>query len=79
MLDNRSESVEEGFTTLTERMAWKFWKLASTKRMLMNMGNGKLKNKIVNSLFKDWNKNRGDLDFSAKTFNEMWKERHKNQ
>ena len=79
LLDNRSESVEEGFTTLTERMAWKFWKLASTKRMLMNMGNGKLKNKIVNSLFKDWNKNRGDLDFSAKTFNEMWKERHKNQ
>ena len=79
LLDNRSESVEEGFTTLTERMAWKFWKLASTKRMLMNMGNGKLKNKIVNSLFKDWNKNRGDLDFSTKTFNEMWKERHKNQ
>lgn len=79
LLDNRSESVEEGFTTLTERMAWKFWRLASTKRMLMNMGNGKLKNKIVNSLFKDWNKNRGDLDFSAKTFNEMWKERHKNQ
>ena len=77
LLENRSESVAEGHTTFTERMAWKIWKTASSNRMLMNMGNGKLKNKIVNGLFKDWKKNRGDLDFSPKTFNEMWKERMK--
>ena len=78
LLDNRSESVAEGLTTFPERMAWKVWKLASKNRKLMNMGNGWLKNKIVNSLFKDWNRNRGELDFSQKTFNEMWKDRHKN-
>ena len=78
LLDNRSESVSEGYTTVSERMAWKAWKLASKNRKLMNMGNGWLKNKIVNSLFKDWNRNRGELDFSQKTFNEMWKDRHKN-
>ncbi len=78
LLDNRSESVSEGFTTVSERMAWKAWKLASKNRKLMNMGNGWLKNKIVNSLFKDWNRNRGELDFSRKTFNEMWKDRQNN-
>ena len=78
LLENRQESVEEGHTTFTERMAWKIWKTASTKRSLMNMGSGKLKNKIVSRLFKDWQKNRGELDFSPKTFNQMWKDRAKN-
>ncbi len=75
LLENRKESVEEGLASLTERLAWKIWKLASLKRSFMNMGNGNIKNKLVNGLFKDWKHNRGDLDFSKKTFNEMWKER----
>jgi L-lactate dehydrogenase complex protein LldF len=45
---------------------------------MMNMGNGNLKSKVVNKLFKGWNKERSDLHFSKKTFNEMWKERFKN-
>ncbi len=77
LLENRKEAVEEGNTSFTERAAWKMWKLASLNRRLMNMGNGSLKNKIVNGLFKDWKKNRSDLDFSKKTFNQMWKERYK--
>ena len=75
LLENRRESVEEGFTTFSEKMAWKLWKIASLKRGLMNMGNGDIKNKVVNSLFKGWAKHRSSLDFSQKTFNEMWKER----
>ena len=78
LLENRHESVEEGFTTFSERMAWKIWKVASLKRGLMNMGSGSLKNKVVKGLFKGWSANRSVLDFSKKTFNEMWKERHKN-
>jgi L-lactate dehydrogenase complex protein LldF len=74
LLDNRAQSVEEGFTTFTERMAWKLWKTASLKRSMMNMGTGSFKNKVVNGLFKDWKKHRGELNFSPKTFNEMWKE-----
>ena len=77
LLENRKESVEEGHTTFTERAAWKMWRLASLNRRMMNLGNGKLKNKVVNGLFKDWKKNRADLDFSQKTFNEMWKDRFK--
>jgi len=56
--------VEEGHTTITERMAWKAWKLASLHRKVMNMANGTVKNKVVNSMFSSWTKNRGPLKFS---------------
>lgn len=77
LLENRKESVEEGNTSFAERAAWKMWRLASLNRRMMNMGNGKLKNQVVNGLFKGWKKNRADLDFSKKTFNEMWRDRYK--
>ena len=77
LLDNRKESVEKGLTSFSERTAWKLWKMASLNRGMMNMGSGALKNKLVNSIFKDWTRHRGKLDFSKKTFNEMWKERNK--
>ena len=77
LLENRKESVEEGLTTFSEKMAWKMWKIASMKRSMMNIGNGNLKNKVVNGLFTGWKKNRADLNFSPKTFNQMWKERFK--
>jgi L-lactate dehydrogenase complex protein LldF len=75
LLENRRESVEQGMTTFSEKMAWKIWKMASMKRGLMNKGSGGLKTKVVNTLFKDWNKHHAQLQFSKKTFNEMWKER----
>ncbi len=75
LLENRKESVDDGHTTFSERTAWKLWRIASLKRGMMNMGSGNLKNKIVNKLFKGWNAHRSDLQFSKKTFNEMWKER----
>ena len=78
LLENRKESVEEGYVTFSEKTAWKLWKISSLKRGLMNMGNGNLKSKVVNKLFKGWNKERSDLHFSKKTFNELWKERYKN-
>ncbi|MEP7107980.1 MAG: LutB/LldF family L-lactate oxidation iron-sulfur protein [Ferruginibacter sp.] len=77
LLDNRRESVKEGLNSFSEKMAWKLWKMASMNRGLMNLGNGSLKNKVVNGLFKGWKNHRCDLDFSPKTFNEMWKERFK--
>jgi L-lactate dehydrogenase complex protein LldF len=75
LLVNRKESVEQGMTTFSEKMAWKVWKLTSLKRGLMNKGNSGLKAKVINTLFKDWNKHHVPLEFSKKTFNEMWKER----
>ena len=78
LLDNRRESVNEGLTTFSERVAWKIWLSASLHRRIMNMGGDKLKNNVVNRLFKGWTKSRSKLVFSEKTFNQMWKERFKN-
>ena len=76
LLDNRKSSVEQGYTSFSEKTAWKLWKQASLHRGMMNMGNGKLKNKIVNGLFSGWTKHRADLQFSKKTFNQMWRAQH---
>ncbi|HMT97692.1 MAG TPA: [Fe-S]-binding protein, partial [Ferruginibacter sp.] len=74
LLNNRKEAVDAGLSNLSERYAWKAWKLASLSRKMMNLGNGDLKNKVVNGMFKGWTKHRGNLHFSKKTFNQMWKE-----
>jgi len=78
LLENRRESVEEGLVSFSEKTAWRLWKMASLRRRYMNMGSGSLKSKVVNKLFKGWNNERADLQFSKKTFNEMWKDRFKN-
>lgn len=78
LLENRHEAVESGFSTWSEKIAWKAWKKASLNRSLMNRGNRNMKNWVVNSLFKGWTNQRSRLDFAEKTFNQQWKERHKN-
>jgi len=75
LLDNRHEAVTQGTSTLAERVAWKAWMIASLNRPMMNMGNGKMKNWVVNKVFKGWAVHRSELDFTPKTFNEMWKEK----
>ena len=74
LLENRHEAVQEHTNGWKEGFVWKLWKRVSLSRKLMNAGNGKLKNKMINRMAKDWTKHRGNLQFSAKTFNEMWRE-----
>jgi L-lactate dehydrogenase complex protein LldF len=74
LLENRRMSVLQANSTIAERVAWKIWKKASLNRKTMNMGNGKLKNWVVNKVFKGWTAHRTNLNFSEKTFNEMWQE-----
>jgi len=75
LLENRKEAVEEGNASWSEKIAWKIWKAASLRRGMMNMGSRSIKNRVVNKIFKGWTKHRGDLDFSPKTFNEMWRQK----
>jgi L-lactate dehydrogenase complex protein LldF len=77
LLENRHEAVEEGNSVFSERMAWKIWKRAMLHRSFMNMGTGKMKSWVVNTLMKDWKKYRSALDFPPKTFHQLWKERNK--
>jgi L-lactate dehydrogenase complex protein LldF len=74
LLENRHEAVKEGSAGWSEKVAWKVWKKASLSRKMMNMGNGNMKNWVVNKIFSAWTTNRGNLNFSRKTFNEMWRE-----
>ena len=74
LLENRHEAVVSGGSTIAERIAWKAWKAASLNRTLMNLGNGKLKNWMVNKIFKGWTTHRSELEFIAKTFSEMWED-----
>ena len=41
---------------------------------MMNKGNAKMKNWVVNKMFTGWTKHRAPLEFPEKTFNEMWDE-----
>lgn len=78
LLENRHEAVEQGFSSFGERMAWKIWKRASLSRKMMNMGNSKIKNWVINRFVKDWTKNRGSMNFPEKSFNQLWQERKGN-
>ncbi|MBP6145360.1 MAG: lactate utilization protein, partial [Sediminibacterium sp.] len=77
LLENRRESVVAGESSYSEEFAWKIWKQASLNRMLMNQGNATIKNWVVNKIFKAWSKQRAPLQFPTKTFNQLWKEKHK--
>ncbi len=76
LLENRHEAVEFGMTSFGEKIAWKAWKKGSLSRKMMNMGSGKMKNFVINKVFKAWAAHRSNLNFSEKTFNQMWQERN---
>ena len=79
LLENRHEAVDEGNSRFAERAAWKMWKQAMLHRKLMNMGNRRMKNWVVNKFLKDWKKHRGDIEFPKKSFNEMWRAKYGNR
>lgn len=77
LLENRHEAVDEGDSAFSERMAWKIWKRAMLSRRMMNLGSGSMKAWAINTFAKSWKKNRSDLEFPGKNFNQLWKERNK--
>ena len=77
LLENRSESVQEGHSPFAEKMAWKMWKQGMLHRKWMNMAGGKTKNWVVNTLVKGWSAHRGKMEFPDKSFNQLWKEKEK--
>lgn len=77
LLENRHEAVEQGSAGWMEKLAWKGWKQASLNRKWMNLGNYRLKNWFINRIFKGWNRQRSDLHFADKSFNQRWMEKQK--
>lgn len=79
LLENRHEAVDEGDSSFAERTGWKLWKQAMLKRSLMNIGNRKIKNWVVNTLLKGWKEHRSEMEFPKRSFNQMWKEKYGNR
>ncbi|HMK19935.1 MAG TPA: LutB/LldF family L-lactate oxidation iron-sulfur protein [Chitinophagaceae bacterium] len=79
LLENRHEAVDEGDSSFAERTGWKLWKQAMLKRSLMNMGNRKIKDWVVNTLLKGWKEHRSKMEFPKKSFNQMWQEKYGNK
>ena len=79
LLENRHESVDEGDASFAERTGWKLWKQAMLNRSMMNIGNRKIKNWVVNTLLKGWKQHRSEMEFPKRSFNQMWKEKYGNR
>ena len=79
LLENRHEAATKGYAPLTEKIAWKMWKIAMLKRKWMNITNGNTKSNLVNSIAGAWTKDRSKLVFSKRTFNELWATRKLNK
>ncbi len=75
LLENRTIAVTERLNTNVENLTWGMWKRAMLSRTMMNLAGAGVKNKLVNTLFKDtWAHSRGALEFAPKSFNKRWKE-----
>ncbi len=78
LLENRTIAAEQGLNGTTEKVTWALWQQAMLSRRLMNIAGSKMKNKVVNGLFKNsWAVHRGEIKFAERSFNRMWKERDK--
>jgi L-lactate dehydrogenase complex protein LldF len=60
---------------MLEKIAWAAWQQGMLHRTVMNLGNAKIKNWMVNRMFKGWTNTRADLQFPEKSFNQLWKEK----
>ena len=79
LLENRAIAAELRMNGAMENITWRLWRDAMLSRRLMNIAGPTIKNKVVNKLFSEsWGKHRGGLKFADRSFNTMWKDRHKN-
>jgi L-lactate dehydrogenase complex protein LldF len=76
LLHNRREAVRTSEGSMFEKIAWTIWQQGMLHRSMMNLGNSKIKNWMVNKAFKGWASQRAELIFPEKTFNQLWKERN---
>src|SRR5690606_14958333 len=78
LLLNRRDAVSDGIITKTEKLAWKGFTFAITKRRVIDFFGGTFKNFMLRSLFtKAWGKHRRLPRLADKSFSQQWKEQDK--
>jgi L-lactate dehydrogenase complex protein LldF len=77
LLENRHLATKQKLNGMVEDNTWRLWQMAMQHRFLLDAAPAKTKNKVVNRLFKDtWVHDRGELNFSKKSFSQLWRERN---
>lgn len=78
LLENRHIYTEEKYGGLAEKFAWRIFKRGVLHRSLMNSASGKMKNFVFEKALRcAWGGRRDKIVFAPKSFNQLWKERHK--
>ena len=73
LLQNRSESVKRGYTTLMERFVQFVWKRAMLNRWMIDFFGAKTKNMFLRKFFKSqWGPRRELPEIMPKSFHQMW-------
>lgn len=77
LLVNRRQSIDQGLQTKAEQRLWKYWKKAMLSRRLTDLAGGKVKNFLLQYLFKQaWGSRRHLPQVAPKSFNQLWREKH---
>lgn len=77
LLLNRRDAVATHLASRTERLVWKGFTYAITKRKLVDFVSGKLKSFLLRNLFrKAWGKHRQLPRIADKSFSQQWKEQN---
>ena len=80
LLLNRRDAASQHDNSKMEEIGWSLWKKGMTKRSLMDMVSGKLKNFFLKKFFKkSWGKYRDMPEIAPKSFSKQWEEHQKNQ
>ena len=76
LLANRRDAVTQKLTPEMERIGWKVFSAATSKRSLLDRFGGRFKNFIMSTFMKKkWGKHRELPVFPDKSFSKQWKER----
>lgn len=76
LLLNRRDAVAENRVSKTEKLTWKGFTFAITKRKVIDFFGGKFKNFFLKHFFgKAWGKHRNLPKVAEKSFSQQWKER----
>lgn len=79
LLANRQEAVKEHLNGFQENMGWTLWQKGMMNRKLVGLAGKGIKNKVFHSVFsKSWAGRREEIDFPAKTFQQMFTDRKNN-
>lgn len=77
LLVNRRQSVDHGLQSKADQRLWKYWKKAMLSRRLTDLAGGRVKNFLLQYLFKQaWGDRRHLPTVAPKSFNKMWREKH---